>query len=65
MKPFVTIKEAAALTGLSQNYLRKRCKAGTLPLIKVSDSRTGTYLLDAESLVAQLRTEALRNVKEG
>lgn len=61
MKPFITIKEAATLTGLSQYYLRQRCKAGTLPLIKVGSEQTGTYFLDAEALVAQLRAEARRD----
>ena len=39
--PFQTIPKAVAITGLSQKYLRKACKEGTIPHIKVGNT---TYI---------------------
>ncbi|MCD8146920.1 MAG: excisionase family DNA-binding protein [Clostridiales bacterium] len=48
IKPFLTINEAAAWSGLGRDYLRKGCKAGTIPHIK-----SGTkYLINASKLLA-------------
>ena len=58
MKPFLTIKEAAELTGLSQFYLRKRCREGSLPVLRVGKERTGTYFLHKEKLLRQLEEES-------
>ena len=58
MKAYVTIKEAAELTGLSQCYLRKRAREGTIPLLRAGNDRTGTYYIDAEGLLRQLQAEA-------
>ncbi len=33
-KPFVTIREASGMTGLTQAYLRRQVEAGTLPAIR-------------------------------
>lgn len=32
-QPFVSIKDAATISGLSQNYLRQGVKAGTVPAV--------------------------------
>ena len=48
--PFQKIPEACKTTGLSQYYLRKGCKEGTIPHIK-----SGTvYYIDVPKLLAQL-----------
>lgn len=48
--PFQTITNASKLTGLSQCYLRKGCKAGTVPHIN-----TGTkYLINVPRLLEDL-----------
>ena len=61
MASFITLRQAAELTGLSTYYLRKRCREGSLPILKVGSDRRGTYFLDAEALVTQLRAEARRD----
>ena len=49
--PFAPIREACTITGLSQCFLRKGCKAGTIPHIL-----SGTkYLIDIPALLFQLR----------
>ena len=49
MKPFQKIPEACRTTGLSQYFLRKGCKDGTIPHIK-----SGTvYLINVPKLLEQ------------
>ena len=53
MTPFLKIKDACRVTGLSQYYLRKGCKDGTVPHIK-----SGTvYLVNIQALLRQLGAE--------
>ncbi len=48
--PFQKIPEACASTGLSQFFLRKGCKEGTVPHV-----RSGrTYLINVPELLRQL-----------
>lgn len=48
--PFMKIKDACKVTGLSQYYLRNGCKNGTIPHIK-----SGTvYLINVPALLRQL-----------
>lgn len=50
MVPFMSIKEACEATGLSQFYLRRGCKEGTIPCI-----RSGVkYLINVPALLQQL-----------
>lgn len=50
MKPFQKITEASRTTGLSQYYLRKGCKDGTIPHVK-----SGTvYLVNVPALLKML-----------
>ena len=48
---FQKIPDAARSTGLSQSYLRRGCKAGTVPHIKSGN----VYYIDTALLVEQLR----------
>ena len=59
MKQYITIKEAAELTGFSQYYLRKRAREGSIPLIRVGNEKTGTYYINAEKLLRQLAAETV------
>ena len=50
--PFLKIKDAAKVTGLSQHYLRNGCKDGSIPHIK-----SGTvYFVSVPALLKQLGT---------
>ena len=61
--PFQKIIEASKTTGLSQSFLRKGCKAGSVPHI-VSGN---VYYIDVERLLERLRTspEAFSAVQGG
>lgn len=52
--PFLKIKDAAAVTGLSQFYLRKGCRAGTIPHIMSGP----TYFVNVPALLRQLDEES-------
>ena len=48
--PFLKIREAATVTGLSQFYLRKGCRDGSIPHVK-----SGTvYLVNVPALLKKL-----------
>lgn len=50
---FQTVKDACRTTGLSQNFLRKGCKAGTIPAI-----RSGrVWLVDVVGLYKTLEAQ--------
>ena len=52
--PFQKIPEACKTTGLSQYFLRRGCKNGTVPHI-----RSGTvYYIDVEALLRRLAEKA-------
>lgn len=48
---FQRIKDAATTTGLSQFFLRKGCKDGSVPCVKSGT----TFYIDVPSLIAKLR----------
>lgn len=50
MKPFQKIPEACRTTGLSQYFLRKGCKDGSIPHIKSGP----TYYINVPELLVQL-----------
>ena len=50
MTPLQKIKEACKTTGLSQYYLRKGCKDGTVPCVKSGN----TYYVNVPALLNQL-----------
>lgn len=53
--PFMKIKDACAVTGLSQYFLRSGCKDGSVPCI-----RSGTvYLINVPMLIEKLNRESL------
>lgn len=51
--PFQSIPEASRSTGLSQSFLRRGCKAGTVPHITSGNK----YMIDVPTLLLQLRTQ--------
>lgn len=54
MTPFQKIPDACKATGVSQFALRRGCKDGTVPHIKVGT----VYLIDVEALLKKLHSEA-------
>ena len=54
--PFQKIPEACRNTGLSQYYLRKGCKAGTIPHIRSGP----TYYINVPELLRRLNAEGER-----
>lgn len=48
--PYKTILEASAASGLSQSYLRKGCKEGTIPHIMIGSK----YMINIPALYDQL-----------
>lgn len=48
--PFQKIPEACKTTGLSQYFLRKGCRAGTIPHVKSGD----IYYINVPALLRQL-----------
>jgi len=55
----LTISEAAALLGVHNNTVRNRIKDGTYEAEKVVTERGPTYLIERESIVANLATNVL------
>ena len=53
VKPFQKIPEACKTTGLSQYYLRKGCKAGTIPHVRSGP----TYYINIPELLRRLNAE--------
>ena len=60
-KPFMTISETAAATGLSKYYLRSGIKNGTVPYIP-SGNR---YLVNVPALLEQLNNESRKGAING
>ena len=54
MTPYQKIPEACKTTGLSQYFLRKGCKDGSVPHIKSGT----TYYIDVPALLEKLRGES-------
>lgn len=48
--PFMKIKDACAVTGMSQYWLRRGCKDGTIPHIRSGP----TYYINVPALLEQL-----------
>lgn len=59
--PFQRIPDAARATGLSQSFLRRGCKAGTVPHIMSGN----VYYVDVEQLFRQLRGQPLDETRKG
>ena len=56
MTPYQKIAEASKTTGLSQYFLRRGCKAGTIPHVK-----SGTvYLINVPALLRKLEEQEAR-----
>ena len=57
--PFQKIPEACKTTGLSQYFLRKGCRAGTIPHVKSGD----IYYINVPALLRQLGAEPEQEAK--
>ena len=60
MTPFQKIPEACKTTGLSQYFLRKGCKDGSIPHIRSGP----TYYIDVPALLRKLGGEAVDHDRE-
>ena len=58
--PFQKIPEACKTTGLSQYYLRKGCRAGTIPHVKSGD----IYYINVPALLQQLGADPEQEAKK-
>lgn len=52
--PFMKIRDAATVTGLSQFFLRNGCKDGSVPHVKSGNS----YYINVPALLDKLNREA-------
>lgn len=52
------IKAAAAITGLSQKYLRTGCRTGQIPHLKIG----GDYRICMPEFIAQIQKESRRAI---
>ena len=59
-RPFMTIREAAEYTGLSQKYLRSGCIAGRIPY--VASGRV--YMINMPLLLDMLKNLSMETAKE-
>lgn len=57
MKPFQKIPEACKTTGISQYYLRKGCKTGEIPYIKLGND----YYINVPLMLQQLGVPGAEN----
>jgi excisionase family DNA binding protein len=60
----LTIAEAAALLGVHKNTVRNRIKNGTYRAELIQTERGPTYLIERESLLANLTTNALSSASQ-
>jgi excisionase family DNA binding protein len=58
--PFLTIRNAARLTGLSMGYIRDGCKNGTIPHLKTGNE----YKINIKLFLRQLDGESLENLRK-
>jgi len=60
--PFKSINEAAQITGLSRDFIRRGVRAGTIPAIRTGNGSTAAYMIDTELFLAQLHRAAEQGV---
>lgn len=56
--PFQSINDAARLTGMSKDFIRKGIRAGTIPAIRTGSGPTAAYMVDVERFLQQLHRAA-------
>lgn len=59
--PFLGIRDASRVTGLSQHYLREGCKSGGVPHIKSGN----VYLINVPMLLKQLDRQSCEATVDG
>lgn len=57
--PFQSITAASRITGLSQYYIRSRCRKGDIPMLKVGAAE---YKINVPLFLRQLEQEAEKGV---
>lgn len=57
--PFLKIREAARRSGMSEFFIRRGCRDGTIPCIRSG----AVYLVDIQGMIDRLQKQA-RNGKE-
>lgn len=58
MKKFMSIKDAATYSGLSQFYIRNRCKNGTIPHRMMGKK----YMVDYEEFIEREHKLAVQSI---
>lgn len=58
-QPFQSIAGACRVTGLSQGYLRQRCRAGEIPFVMAGKE----YRVNVPALLRQLEAESAANTQ--
>jgi excisionase family DNA binding protein len=62
MKRVLTIKEAVAITGLSDYAIRQGIRQGKLPACQLGGKR-GRYLIDSEALFNAIQNLCIANIQ--
>lgn len=47
-KIYVTINEFASVTGLSRSFIRRCCKSGKIPTIRIGGGKNKTYMIHVQ-----------------
>ena len=56
--PFQSIGATSRATGLSQDFIRRGVRAGTIPAIRAGSGSNAPWMIDVEAFLAQLHAEA-------
>lgn len=56
--PFLKIKDACRVTGMSQSFLRSGCKDGSIPCIRVGKEGNSAYMINVPALLEKLDAES-------
>lgn len=59
--PFLSIKDAATVTGLSQKYLRQGVRSGEIPHICAG----AKYMINVPALMEKLNAQSVETIRRG
>lgn len=57
-KIYVSINDAARMTGLSRIFIRSGCREGKFPCLRVGEGSNATYMIHYERFLATLENAA-------